>query len=544
MVYPLKPNESLSNYYPFKRPYVIVSNDPQVGDFGPFTPGTQTAGIQEAINASNKVYIKSGTYTLAPTASGGALIYINKSNFVLEGEGSSTVINVASSFSADVMVVANSSSSISNILLKNFVIDATGQQPGYHGLVVGLSTSEPVSYCICDGVITKNTANVGGPYFNNGATKCIAVNCVSQNAGDAGFAFYNCSDCGIYNSISDGALEGIGIYGNPNLLTERCIISGNLITNAKDRGIYMSAGGSSGGIIRKILISNNSIYNVVGGTGLNGSAIGDDSSTPLTNYNNISIIGNIIDGTYTGGIEVSSIYDVIEGNIFLNTGSSGSGDALSSIGGYSIVKGNQASVNIRTGFNVTGSHNIVIGNIVENITAGNGLYVGGGYNIVASNIFRNNQNYGIEVLSNSLDDVIVDNDVTGNTYGIIVFDSGASPILVKGNRGYNPQTNLSLATNPPASGTTYQNPYPFPIKLAVPITLNPTSTAAATAYLRVGSSSTAGANPIKDQVNFPAGLTSVDGAVYTLKYDVPSGYYFEVDATNATIGTAQVDEAG
>ncbi len=46
---------------------------------------------------------------------------------------------------------------------------------------------------------------------------------------------------------------------------------------------------------------------------------------------------------------------------------------------------------------------------------------------------------------------------------------------------------------------------------------------------------------MKDQANAPAG--AVAGAVYTLKYVVPEGYYFEVDATNATIGTAQVDEA-
>ena len=102
---------------------------------------------------------------------------------------------------------------------------------------------------------------------------------------------------------------------------------------------------------------------------------------------------------------------------------------------------------------------------------------------------------------------------------------------------------LSISVNPPVSGTPYLNSSPVNIRLSVPITLNPTSAAAATAYLRVGSSSTAGANPITDQVNFPAGLTTVDGAIYTLKYVVPAGQYFEVDATNATIGTAQVDEA-
>ena len=130
---------------------------------------------------------------------------------------------------------------------------------------------------------------------------------------------------------------------------------------------------------------------------------------------------------------------------------------------------------------------------------------------------------------------------TANT--INVFIKKFSNMITSAGPAFGPLTGLSLATNPPVTGTTYQNTFPFPIKIAVPITLNPTSAAAATAYLRVGSSSTAGANSIKDQCTFPAGLTTADGAIYTLKYVVPPGYYYEVDVTNATIGTAQADEA-
>lgn len=160
---------------------------------------------------------------------------------------------------------------------------------------------------------------------------------------------------------------------------------------------------------------------------------------------------------------------------------------------------------------------------------------GGGYSLNALDLTSNSGNNASKIVGGLHNTVAYTNIIKAPSAGYQGLDIDI--------QGYNPQTNLTLATNPPVTGTTYQNTFPFPIKVAIPITLNPTSAAAATAYLRVGSSSTAGANAIKDQVNFPAGLTTVDGAIYTLKYDIPLGYYYEVDVTNATIGTAQADEA-
>ena len=87
----------------------------------------------------------------------------------------------------------------------------------------------------------------------------------------------------------------------------------------------------------------------------------------------------------------------------------------------------------------------------------------------------------------------------------------------------------------PTSGDTYQNTYGRTLWIYSQITLSPTTTAAATAYLRIGTSSTAGANPIVDEISIPAGLTS--GFIITLKAPLYAGQYYEIDVTNATIGT-------
>ena len=95
----------------------------------------------------------------------------------------------------------------------------------------------------------------------------------------------------------------------------------------------------------------------------------------------------------------------------------------------------------------------------------------------------------------------------------------------------------SLATNPPVSGTPYEWSGPGTLQLAVPVTLNPTSTAAATATLGIGASSTT-ATSIMDQASRPDTLTAAAGEIVNLRVEVPAGWYYEVTATNATIGTA------
>ena len=101
-------------------------------------------------------------------------------------------------------------------------------------------------------------------------------------------------------------------------------------------------------------------------------------------------------------------------------------------------------------------------------------------------------------------------------------------------RAHYPQPSLTLQANPPASGTVYQNTNPIAIDLVIPVTLNPTSTANATATLSIGPSSSS--LYTADTETAPAGLTA--GFVKALKARVPPQWYYELTLTNASAGTA------
>ena len=83
-----------------------------------------------------------------------------------------------------------------------------------------------------------------------------------------------------------------------------------------------------------------------------------------------------------------------------------------------------------------------------------------------------------------------------------------------------------------ASGVIYQLSTSRGATLRVPITFNPTSSAAATAAFALGTSATPS---VVDTASIPAGVTA--GIALPLALRVPPDYYFSVTTTNATIGT-------
>ena len=100
---------------------------------------------------------------------------------------------------------------------------------------------------------------------------------------------------------------------------------------------------------------------------------------------------------------------------------------------------------------------------------------------------------------------------------------------------YLPQATIS--TNPPASDTSYSNNMPYDIRLKIPVTYNPTSTEAAT--LATGTVINGGTMATSTKVSIPAGATA--GQILTYEMIVPTGYAFKLIATNATIGTVEVE---
>ena len=97
---------------------------------------------------------------------------------------------------------------------------------------------------------------------------------------------------------------------------------------------------------------------------------------------------------------------------------------------------------------------------------------------------------------------------------------------------------VSISANPPVSGTAYQNTNPYDIRLKIPVTYSPTSSAAATLATGISSTSTV---TTSTKVSYPAGITT--GIINTYEMVVPAGQYFELVATNATIGTVEVQAA-
>ena len=97
--------------------------------------------------------------------------------------------------------------------------------------------------------------------------------------------------------------------------------------------------------------------------------------------------------------------------------------------------------------------------------------------------------------------------------------------------------NTTIPTNPPVSGTTYQNTLPVEVDIYIPITYNPTasSPAQATGYISPVTPITGSA---VESNNIPAGLASEAGLIRTMKLTVPPGWYWAVAVSNATIGTA------
>ena len=103
-------------------------------------------------------------------------------------------------------------------------------------------------------------------------------------------------------------------------------------------------------------------------------------------------------------------------------------------------------------------------------------------------------------------------------------------------RYYSNLPQATISANPPVSGTAYQNTNPYDIRLKIPVTYSPTSTAAATLATGISTSSTV---TTSTKVSIPAGATT--GEILTYEMVVPANQYFELVVTNATIGTVEIE---
>ncbi|MBX8640868.1 MAG: hypothetical protein KIS29_11085 [Thermoplasmata archaeon] len=133
---------------------------------------------------------------------------------------------------------------------------------------------------------------------------------------------------------------------------------------------------------------------------------------------------------------------------------------------------------------------------------------------------------------------------TNTTQTKSLLDTTNLTVLKLSAEGVNPSSgtltlpSVSIPTNPPVSGTAYQNTNPYDIRLKIPVTYSPTSSAAATLATGTSTSSTV---TTSTKVSYPAGITT--GIIETYEMVVKAGQYFKLVVTNATIGTVEVQAA-
>ena len=113
--------------------------------------------------------------------------------------------------------------------------------------------------------------------------------------------------------------------------------------------------------------------------------------------------------------------------------------------------------------------------------------------------------------------------------------SGVTPTINVNGTVYPLKNAVSISTNPPVSGTPYQNTNPFPIIIYLPVYTS-TSGTAGNVKASIGGNSSLGLQVVNDIVN--SGTSSSNPR--TIQIKVPAGWYYQFTGTTATFGTATV----
>ena len=156
-------------------------------------------------------------------------------------------------------------------------------------------------------------------------------------------------------------------------------------------------------------------------------------------------------------------------------------------------------------------------------------------------VYDPNTNISGQIMNSTIYSTISSNWVAPTYYGGFYLHLTASGLLGGRTQSITVSPVLSNpVVDPPVSGTVYRNANPYDIRLKIPVTYSPTSTAAATLATGISTSSTV---TTSTKVSIPAGLTAADGEILTYEMVVPAGMWYELVATNATIGTVEVQAA-
>lgn len=488
-------------------------------DFGPDTHNTTTLGWYEAIEycQENNIYTilsKSSTYNFDTNNS---TIYFNNSGkftnkLHIIGNGSIINTNNASSDFVIFTVSENNAEPMYELEMEGFEF-------------IGLATQTSISL--------QTTGTKSKAYIHNNTFNGYANQIATQ------------SGIGIYTDISYNRFIDCGANGS--IMANTSNGTGNL--NIHDN--VFIAGANSGG--------SNAIV-------LNNNYTGTDPE-----FNGCNIYGNIF--INTPDASTSSISDVI----FLGDPEGAGWNGCNIYGNiFNLTAGwSTFIVGVNTIKDVNILNNIFVNSVGTNLHAKfMGNYCGGTITVYGSPIINGNyisvpssNTFGIAINSGADSDVIIKNNTfLYNGINVLIYiatpnlatnwiiddniylpkSTGNNSINLNGGSVLSIKNNIGIAipsptisTNPPATGTVYQNTNPYDILINLPI-WDATTSAIASVKYSVAASTTA----LDDNIlyRFISEYTT-STAPEIIQMRVPAGWYYEIygaEVGSIDIGTAVV----
>jgi len=546
------------------KPYITVSakgvsnglsdliNDG--ADFGPDTPGTQTSGIQEAINYARsfaniynaflpEIHLLQGEYLIHQP------IYLKYTSTILPAEViDPSIAGNAASISAPSLIGYGNVNGQNNYTPTGTIIKAASDFPKGEYLYAlllpttawysGATNPQWVGGKLENIIFDCNNlaAGVMLQQFGNGTARRLSIrnptvpNPVITQAPDSNgqtwqtgaFVYTTTVNSGEYTELSNIQIRGSTSAFEDGfvLYSSSQLIGTNLWVTSYNNGRYgfnLNNSGSSRSFQYPLILINPEADIVGGWTGSVPST--NPASPQSAGYyiggGNVKIINNNsfigIQGNYPYIFSFGTLY--IDGGYYRATGNQ-----------YVIVTPGQTTVVENATFEYNSSSN----GVFKTINADNP--------VPGSQVFRNITYYDENTGTPSYLPFSIN---WGNFYPWWMRIQ-VDPFFDNNNRyfgGYPP----SLTTNPPVSGTTYQNQNPTKIKIYLPVYASSSGTAGSVS-VAIGNNQS-GTNPPSIPTlytKFINGSTS-SSSPEIITLEVPAGWYYKFTGTGVTFGTATVD---
>lgn len=427
------------------------------------TGSSDQTTINSAIAAlpagGGKIILLDGLYVVSGN------IEITISNTVIEGQGDSTIIQMANGIVANTYIFNSQTATISGVSISDLKIDGNkaNQTAGVHRGFYFIRT-QFLAYNV--NIVNFRNEGVYMPLCNNS----IIENCIISGTGTYGICLSDSTDNFINNNTVSGITgAGINLAGASISNT----ISNNNTTTCSAEGIYLSSTTANQNTIAGNVVHSNSSHGITIGSS-NNSIIGNVCKSNTQNgiylagatyntvesnicqsnsvngiylysgSNNNAVTGNILNGNFTNGITCyTSHWNTISGN---KSVSHQIGIELSS-SSYCTIVSNQFNVNSQHGLYLLNStHCSASANSITDSTQ-NGLYLSGsGFNAISGNMIFSNSQYGI-YLNNSSDNTVSANSTNYNTWAGIELDSSKSNVISNNTSKFNGTYGINLSNS-------------------------------------------------------------------------------------------------